>query len=877
MGAALLVTLDIAAPVGANIVGAKAASLLRLRQAGFVVPDGVVLTTAFFAPWAAAVAANADWLEAIETLHRSDAGREQDDVRTICEDLGAWASALPLDGERRTQLDGLVRDLAAGPYAVRSSSPEEDQPGASFAGLYETTLGVHADSLEAAVRKCFASCVGERVLRYKLAQGYRSLQPSLAVIVQRQAASEVSGVAFSINPLTNDYDELLVNASWGLGEALVGGDLTPDSIVVDKMAGTVVAQQLGHKGGDRADELCLSSQRIDALLGVVKQIEALFDEPVDVEWAFEHQSSAPVLLQARPVTAWVPLHESLVTAPGEPRRLYVDGYLTDAVTMSTAITPMSEDVGSLMYCPMLAWMFGADHVGEEDAGRFGLHLLKGRMYMDVSMYLHLLANPRMAALADLKNPIVGTLLTSPEIKRYSLAKPPPHARMLPIIGSTLALCWRMRGVLFGLLAPALRRQRFKAAYESAIAAFNAWIARPIDDAETVRDCIAESTRRVGAAIAESSLPAFVHCLRAQERIRGLADPKSAEQTSWANTVAGNYQDDMVVQMGAMLYDMARLLPAAEFEDIEALEERLLDQRLPAAFLAKWDEFVQQYGCRGPLEMELANPKYGDAPRLALRQMASILAAGEAGSPPALLARQAHRRSEAYDHLLAALPPRKAARLRNYQRASLQYGAARELFKHHIMQIYARVRALLTRHAEEFVRAERLDRPEQIFEMTVADVELALEDPHFDLRARVAQRGAHYRRLKTVPHFPMFIDSRGRILRTPQVVKAGALVGTAVSPGTAQGPVKVLNDPFEKEVKPGDVLVAVTADPGWTPLFLSAAAVVLEHGGELQHGALVAREYGKPCVTGIQDITTHFRDGQVVEVDGAAGTVRVVEA
>ena len=115
MGAALLVTLDIAAPVGANIVGAKAASLLRLRQAGFVVPDGVVLTTAFFAPWAAAVAANADWLEAIETLHRSDAGREQDDVRTICEDLRAWASTLPLDGERRTQLDGLVRGSSARP------------------------------------------------------------------------------------------------------------------------------------------------------------------------------------------------------------------------------------------------------------------------------------------------------------------------------------------------------------------------------------------------------------------------------------------------------------------------------------------------------------------------------------------------------------------------------------------------------------------------------------------------------------------------------------------------------------------------------------------------------------------------------------------
>ena len=103
-----------------------------------------------------------------------------------------------------------------------------------------------------------------------------------------------------------------------------------------------------------------------------------------------------------------------------------------------------------------------------------------------------------------------------------------------------------------------------------------------------------------------------------------------------------------------------------------------------------------------------------------------------------------------------------------------------------------------------------------------------------------------------------------------------LSGSGVSPGVARGPVKVLNDPFEKEVLPGEVLVAVTTDPGWTPLFINAAAVLLEIGGELQHGALVAREYGKPCVAGIADITTRLRDGQTVEVDGNAGTVRIVD-
>ena len=114
------------------------------------------------------------------------------------------------------------------------------------------------------------------------------------------------------------------------------------------------------------------------------------------------------------------------------------------------------------------------------------------------------------------------------------------------------------------------------------------------------------------------------------------------------------------------------------------------------------------------------------------------------------------------------------------------------------------------------------------------------------------------------------------MRPIKPVVAGELSGTTVSPGIARGPVKILDGPFEKEVMPGDVLVAYTTDPGWTPLFINTAAVVLEVGGELQHGALVAREYGKPCVVGIDQVTTHLHDGEVVEVDGDSGVVRMIE-
>jgi len=308
-----------------------------------------------------------------------------------------------------------------------------------------------------------------------------------------------------------------------------------------------------------------------------------------------------------------------------------------------------------------------------------------------------------------------------------------------------------------------------------------------------------------------------------------------------------------------------------------LEAKLEQRNLPEAFLARWDEFMRRYGCRGPLEMELANPKYAEAPQVALRQMAGLVAAGTDFNPHDMQRKQVARREQAYNKLLETLPPRKARRLKKYYAACIHYAAAREMFKHHIMQVYARVRKLLLHRADEFVKAGRLDRHDQIFGLRLDDVDRATLDSGFDIRAKVAERGAFARRLTShVRHFPMFIDSRGRILRTPAEYEEGALVGAAVSAGVARGPIKVLNNPFEKEVQPGDILVAVTTDPGWTPLFIDAAAVILEIGGQLQHGALVAREYGKPCVSGIQDVTTRFEDGQFVEVDGDAGVVRFVD-
>jgi len=159
-----------------------------------------------------------------------------------------------------------------------------------------------------------------------------------------------------------------------------------------------------------------------------------------------------------------------------------------------------------------------------------------------------------------------------------------------------------------------------------------------------------------------------------------------------------------------------------------------------------------------------------------------------------------------------------------------------------------------------------------------ELDRAIAEPSLDLRT-LAYDNTHYiRRFQHIREFPRMLDSRGKILHPPKrETQDGEIVGEPISPGVIKGQIKVLHDPDEKPVLPGEILVARATDPGWTPLFLNAAGIVLEIGGMLQHGALVAREYGKPCVAGIENATEVFKDGQMVEMDGASGIITLVPA
>ncbi|MDJ0957247.1 MAG: PEP/pyruvate-binding domain-containing protein [Arenicellales bacterium] len=855
-----------------SLVGGKAASLIRLKQAGFTVPDGFVLTSDFFAPWVESVMSSSEWQSVRARLGLPGATG----LRELCEATKSSATKLSFSETQRTQLEEISISLGNRRLVVRSSSPEEDLSGASFAGLYKTLLNTTSDTLEIAVRACFESCLDERVLLYKRESGFKAEAPSIAVIIQVQIPSEVSGVAFSLNPLTNDFDQVVVNAAQGHGEAVVSGDITPDKFVIDKTTGKIIERRAGSKGGNRSANFCLSNEQLAELAETLKAIEDLYATPVDVEWTFATKRLH--VLQARPVTAYVPLPPEMQTKPGEPRLLFIDGALSKGLTLNAAITPMTCDlVARLIRLAAEALLGKKDITLDPKSGLLGV--AGARVYMNLSNVLHLFNTQRLINNARYTDALAADILETHDLEAYRPLRPPPHLRLHSWLLTAPKVFWRLRGFMFELMTPLFRRKNFYEKFHTEVASFEQAIAEPPNFELPIDEFLRHYYTKLLTVVKKATAPALILFVYfGTERLEKLIDHRSEVQRTLLATIKRGYSNELVVEMGTLMYQLSTLLPRTEYEDIDTLAYKVEHRTLPEAFLSMWDRFITRFGCRGPLEMELANPKYGDDPKIALRQIAAIAKSGGAFDPRRIHQQHVEERELAYAKLHAQIKGRKRRKLERSYRNIVEFGGARDTPKYHIMLINNLIRQRLLTQAETLVTSGRLKSREQIFELNFDDLEEATWNLSLDLQTRVRERGHFYRKAKAlVKRFPTMIDSRGFILRPIRPVVAGALSGTAVSPGVVRGPVKVLDNPFEKAVAPGDVLVAYTTDPGWTPLFINTAAVILEVGGELQHGALVAREYGKPCVVGIAQVTAQLHDGQVVEVDGNSGVVRMIKA
>ena len=867
------------------IAGGKAANLGELTRAGFPVPNGFCVTTAAYA----AAAENADLnatLDALDDAHTNDTER----LSSLASEMRKVLQAAPMPDGLVRSINGAYRKLADGapvPVAVRSSATAEDLPHASFAGQQDTYLNVVGEEpLLDAVRRCWASLWTDRAVSYRAKNGISHRGVSLAVVVQQMVESEVSGILFTANPLTGKRHQAVIDASPGLGEAVVSGAVNPDHFVVDTVTGEIVERRSGDKrvavrsipsGGTRQvesegrdAEYCLTDEQVRALSTLGARVEAHYGTPQDIEWAID-PGGKTWLVQARPITTLFPLPDGV---PDDELRVYLSLSVVQGVYRP--LTPMGIQAFRLISTS--ASTLAGHPPPDRYAGIAPLTEAAGRLFFDVTPALRSAFGRRVLSFTTSNMearaaPILRRLAEDPRLSTV----PTPWGQILRSVLTVLA---KGRVPLYVIRALA-RPEAARARAERVVEEFRAVGNPPRDGAERLAEV--ERTLLGGAPrILPGVSPTFVAGLGASALAGRLLGDLATE--SERRTVMGALPHNPTTEMNLALWALAtevRSDPAVAQTFRETPPEQLsLDYRagsLPAQLQAALEDFLSKYGHRGVAEIDVGLPRWSEDPTHIFGVLANYLRLEDPELAPDVQFQQAERRAlEMADVLVRRASSKnrlRGALVGFLLRRARELAGLREMPKFCIVLLMARARALLWRVGEDLAKAGRLEKAEDIFFVSLPEAKVALAGG--DLRPMIQERRERYQQELARRHVPRILLSDGtepedEVPDMPEA--AGTLNGTPASSGVVEAGAHVILEPTGARLEPGEILVAPSTDPGWTPLFLTAGGLVMEMGGAMSHGAVVAREYGIPAIVGVQDATGKIATGQKIMVDGSAGRI-----
>jgi phosphohistidine swiveling domain-containing protein len=867
-------------------VGGKAANLARLLRAGFPVPPGVVVTTEAFRAFMVSPQL-VDLLAALDDLNVDDAAA----LRELGQALRSHLLGLPIPAAvEQALLDAYTELGEQHAYAVRSSATAEDLPSASFAGQQDTYLNVigRAALLER-VRSCWASLFTDRAISYRAHNGFDHRKVLLAVVVQRMVEPDCAGVMFTAEPVDGRRHVISIDAGFGLGEALVSGLINPDLYRVDKREWQILDRKIADKrvailpipaaegGGTRQVELdaetrrapVLSDAQVLELARLGAKVEAAFGEPQDIEWCFE--GDALLLTQARPITTLFPIPRAAIPVTPDPGlRVYVS--FGHAQVMTDPIAPFGQGILQ-RFLP-----FGRDRSGVTTLMRSA----GGRLFVDPT---NLLRIPVFAKRLTLVLSLVDAR-TSAALAQV-VARPEWKAakRQVSVASIAVGMLGVARHVVprisWRLLFERSDRhvQRMRAWLDAQFAAHLArWESMP-DDAARLRMSL-EHIPHVFFSIFLRVVPSIMAAGIAGALLRKLvgarADPDDLE--ALRRGVRGNVTTQMDLELGD-LADLARTQP----DLVEALRStvtptlaQLESIEGSGQLLAGLERFLAEYGMRGAGEIDVTRPRWRDDPALLLQVLRGNLSRERPGSHREQHESMIRQGDAALERVIAAAPALRRGLVRRFATVHRNLVAMREHPKFQIIRFFGLLHRAALAYGAQLVERGELDAATDIWMLEVGEVVARLDGSRDDLRERVAARRlewSHYARLSV----PRVITSEGEIVQAQLVgeaAPAGALIGTGVSAGVVEGVARVVRDPSTAVLHAGEILVAPFTDPGWTPLFINAAGLVMEAGGMMTHGSVVAREYGIPAVVSVDGATTSIRTGQRIVVDGTRGFVTV---
>jgi len=863
-----------------NAVGGKALNLGIMSSAGLPVPGGFCVTT---------------------DAYRSVVADQLDDLMGKLGDATDRGEATAAAGKARgrvlsvelpPQLRIAIADhyQALGdnePVAVRSSATAEDLAYASFAGQQDTYLNVVGSAaLLDAVRRCWASLWTDRAVSYRNANAIDNRSVALAVVVQRMIDATAAGVMFTANPITGTRHETVIDASPGLGEAVVSGAVNPDHFVVNAVDQSIVTRRLGDKrimitslpgGGTELRELtggsseaCLNDEQVLQLVDLGQQVQRQYGAPQDTEWALDSAGTF-WLTQARPITTLYP--QARTHGPG----LRVLMCLSLAQGLTRPITPMGIAAVRLIGTSVATEV--RIPPDEPLAGPAAMHAPGQRLYLDLTSALRNRLGRRaiIGAFTVMEARAATVLKRLAERPEFSLIQTRDHTMLRHIAGALLRNKVPFR-MIAGLINPNLAYRGIATTERRLRRALtlpaNATASQRLDFVEQRLGSLFLLMPRTFAYAVGGLL-----MLRVSRQLLGdAAEPGELQEV--LRGLPHNVTTEMDLELWGLTEKIRNDQPshgAFTESSVPDLLQRYRERKLPPVAQRGLQSFLRRYGHRAVAEIDLGIPRWSDDPSHLLGVISNYLRLNTDDLDPIAQFHAGQARAESMITILTErMAERSQVRARMVGwalRRVRQLVGLRESPKFLLIVALATMREHLKVIGRQLAANKLIDQVDDVFFLDLGEVRQGLSGENVQPLV-VVRREAYEQELKR-RHIPRLLLSDGT---EPEAIAGaaagvdGALVGSPASTGTVTGPARVVLDPVGAHLEPGEILVAPSTDPGWTPLFLTAGGLVMEMGGSNSHGAVVAREYGIPAVVGVPDATHKIETGQLITVDGAAGLV-----
>ncbi|MEC0236220.1 phosphoenolpyruvate synthase [Paenibacillus kribbensis] len=758
-------------------------------------------------------------------------------------------------------------------YAVRSSATAEDLPHASFAGQQDTYLNIIGkEAILQHISKCWASLFTDRAVIYRMQNGFDHSQVYLSVIVQRMIFPQASGILFTADPITSNRKLLSIDASFGLGEALVSGLVSADGYkvqegeIVDKRIATKKIAIYGRKEGgtetkqidpDQQKTQTLTEQQILGLARIGRQIEAYFGYPQDIEWCLADDTF--YIVQSRSITTLYPIPE----ANDQENHVYVS--VGHQQMMTDPIKPLGLSFYLLITsAPM------------RKAG--------GRLFVDVT---HMLASPvrRETFLNTLgkSDPLIEDAFMTLIERDFIKSLPDDRKELSPGNSSK------------GLSSAGLQAQ-----IENDPAIVSDLIKNSQASIEELKQNIQTKS---GADLFDFILEDL------QELKKILFDPQSSKvfrtamnASSWINekmyewlgeknaadTLSQSVPNNITSEMGLALLDVADVIrPYPEViaylqhvKDVNFLDELVKfdgGQETQDAIYA----YLNKYGMRCAGEIDISRTRWSEKPLTLVPMILSNIKNFEpnAGNRKFEQGRQEalEKEQELLDRL-KQLPDgeQKAEETKRVISLIRNFIGYREYPKYGMVNRYFVYKQALLKEAEQLVQAGVIHEKEDIYYLTFEELHEVVRTNELDYQI-ISKRKDEYKLYEKLTP-PRVITSDGEIIAGEykrENLPAEAIVGLPVSSGVIEGRARVILNMEDADLEDGDILVTSFTDPSWTPLFVSIKGLVAEVGGLMTHGAVIAREYGLPAVVGVENATKLIKDGQRIRVHGTEGYIEIL--